>query len=100
MNFSIGEKVVFIEKQPFKGCQYLKKNKIYTITRINTCRCGNNFIEIAESSDPTSKCYCSQCGFPYYNGRWYNTWMFRKLLDEEKFERPNSEKEFRDRLFN
>jgi hypothetical protein len=81
MAFRIGEKIVYINKIPFKNDHFLKHNKIYTVVRTTTCRCGDQLIDIAESPY-SNKCYCVLCNYTFYK-QWFRANMFRKLITGE-----------------
>ena len=81
-NFSIGEKVVFVEKA-FAGQGDLTLNKIYTVTRKQNCMCGIEMIGVAEARRGYARYYCSDCGYKYWYTNWYYSCMFRRLCQGE-----------------
>lgn len=82
MNFNIGEKVVFIDKNYLK-LNNLKLNQVYTVLRTQTCSCGKEMIGLVETNGIYTNYFCGYCKHMYYNISWFASYMFRKLSQKE-----------------
>lgn len=87
-NFKIGQKVICINSKSTMGSRAgIEEKKIYTISRIDFCKCGDVYLEFSEIKTHTGHCTTCMKIMDSYCGDRFRPLIYNSATEEilEKF---------------